>query len=436
MSPRSPGGPGQRARPHACPDTRAHARRRGTQRRHPTAPHPHPGRVNGSAGRSPASQRIRAGQRRFGGRVDPLTPGSRASRARARGNKTHRHPAPCKAAEGRSRHPSTPRSHSTRVNPDNQPPDHTPPAPPPGPGPGPGTAEPTPTPTHPGNDPQVPDSLAGAAFAAWGDGSYGPAIFGSGASKLGGSVVAPLFALARGYRTLTQPDLRDLIADNGFHAMSVPAKQLRAAVGDRDALLMPWYTPTDVATYWAQPGLQDPDQWYDTRPSALQYRPHPANVVTDSRGKKAKYQNLAGQQTVMGRPPRHPSHLGHRRHPYPAGHRRPAEGRLGDHRLPTRVRRHRHRPDPRQRRGRAAGPQPHGPPTRAGRPGATVSCSCPSVGSACGGRTPNGHPCAPKATTCGSRSTATSPPRRKSGSRPRTCSGSSPPRAAPPCCWT
>lgn len=138
----------------------------------------------------------------------------------------------------------------------------------------------------------IPDSLAASSFGQWGDSSYGPTLSGSGASKLGQSVVAPVVACARGYLTMTRDTVRDVMKANVISPQSTAGKQLVRGVGDMDALLMPWFAPEYVTEYWRNGFIV---------PSSVQYRPHPANVAVDPKtGKIRKYENLAGQQLVLG----------------------------------------------------------------------------------------------------------------------------------------
>lgn len=128
---------------------------------------------------------------------------------------------------------------------------------------------------------------------------YGP-IFGSGAEKLAESAVAPLVALAHGCQTITPDDVKSVIADLGVAPNSNPAMQVRSAVGDRDAMLMRWFSPEDVIE-------QSKASDYLVRASSFQVRPHPANVRTNERGKKRKYENLVGQLLTFGIHPATPA---------------------------------------------------------------------------------------------------------------------------------
>ena len=138
----------------------------------------------------------------------------------------------------------------------------------------------------------TPDSLDGLAPARWAPEQYHP-IVGSGADKLADSAVAPLVAYARGMRTIGPADVKARIADLGFTPNSVAARQVRAAVGVEEALEMPWWRLDDVADLIRYGGAG--------RPSAVQLRPHPANMRVDERnGKKRKYENLHSQPSVIG----------------------------------------------------------------------------------------------------------------------------------------
>lgn len=137
----------------------------------------------------------------------------------------------------------------------------------------------------------APDTLADTPFGQWNTDSYGPTITGSGATKLAASIVSPLVATARGYTTLTRDNVKNTLRTYGLATQSIAGRQVLRGVGDRDALLMPWFKPDDVVQI-----IRDGD----ASPSSVQYRPHPANAATDPNGKKRKYENLSGQALVLG----------------------------------------------------------------------------------------------------------------------------------------
>ena len=128
--------------------------------------------------------------------------------------------------------------------------------------------------------------------------TYGP-ITGSGAEKLADSGVAPLVAVAHGFQSISPDDIKNVCDMLGFATNSTQGRQVRAATGDRDAMLMRWFSPQDV--------VEQSKASYAVPPSSVQVRPHPANVRTDSSGKKRKYDNIAGQDLVFGIHPATPA---------------------------------------------------------------------------------------------------------------------------------
>lgn len=152
----------------------------------------------------------------------------------------------------------------------------------------------------------IPDDLSDFQSSNWTEASYGDTITGSGAAKLASSAVAPLVAYARGYYSLLPDGVRDFVSKQwNKGTASAEGRQVTNAVGDRDALVMPWFTPDDV--------IEQSHADYDIMPSAIQYRPHPANVQADENGKKRKYVNVKGQSLVFDMHPATPSKmiLGH-----------------------------------------------------------------------------------------------------------------------------
>ena len=132
----------------------------------------------------------------------------------------------------------------------------------------------------------------------WTSADY-PFAAGSGADKLVSSGVAPLVALARGMRSLTKADVKDECKRNGWAMNSAPAKQLTRAVGETDALFMPWFTPEQVKLM---------DETHRTvLPGSVQLRPDPVNVQIDANSNKArKYENVQGMPLVIGPHPATP----------------------------------------------------------------------------------------------------------------------------------
>lgn len=134
------------------------------------------------------------------------------------------------------------------------------------------------------------------AVTTWTEVDY-PFAAGSGAIKLAQSAVAPLVAHARGYRKVTKDGLKALYSAQGWHAASDPAKQARRAVGDSDAMWMPWWT-ADLAVEMARKGVE-------YAAASAQLRPAPENVVIDN-NRPRKYVNIAGQATIIGLHPAFP----------------------------------------------------------------------------------------------------------------------------------
>lgn len=125
-----------------------------------------------------------------------------------------------------------------------------------------------------------------------------PYAAGSGAEKLAASGVAPLVGLARGMRTVTPDDAKAILAEHGMAPHSVQGKQVRAAIGETDALWMPWFTPADVVA------IANGDVVHTSAP---QLRPDPANVVRARNGKPMKYVNLYDVPLVIGPHPATPA---------------------------------------------------------------------------------------------------------------------------------
>lgn len=116
---------------------------------------------------------------------------------------------------------------------------------------------------------------------------------GSGAAKLADSQVAPLVAAARGYATLTPDTYKKWARDHGISLNTTPGRQLRTDVETGDAMLMPWFKADEVHQQGG-PGSF----------SAIQLRP--AQPVVGKDGKPRKYDNLAGQGSVLGLHPATP----------------------------------------------------------------------------------------------------------------------------------
>lgn len=109
---------------------------------------------------------------------------------------------------------------------------------------------------------------------------------GTGATKLSDSQVAPLVAAARGYATITPDTVRDFAGKNGISLSSSPGRQLKTNVETGDAMLMPWFVADDVGRVGSTGKF-----------TSLQLRP--ASPVVDKDGRTRKYDNLAGQASVL-----------------------------------------------------------------------------------------------------------------------------------------
>lgn len=127
-----------------------------------------------------------------------------------------------------------------------------------------------------------------------------PFAAGSGATKLAESAIAPLVAHARGTRSLTPGEVRGFLDENDIRSNSSRGKQIRRSVGGTDAMVMPWYHPSQI------------DKMQKTRTLAPAYttqlRPNPVNLVPDpDTGKVAKYVNLAGEILIISQHPSTPA---------------------------------------------------------------------------------------------------------------------------------
>lgn len=147
----------------------------------------------------------------------------------------------------------------------------------------------------------VPDSLAGSVLdLMWTPADYAPAISGSGAMKLASSAVAPLVAIAHGYKTIVEEDLKELFRLKAIAPTGTHARQIRGAVGGAgdDALLMPWFSASTIGNAAEQRRLFGGEE-PDLAEVSLQLRPARPRV-NEKTGKAVKYELLAGQQTPLG----------------------------------------------------------------------------------------------------------------------------------------
>jgi hypothetical protein len=139
--------------------------------------------------------------------------------------------------------------------------------------------------------------------------AYEPLLAGSGAEKMRSSAVAPLVAIAHGYRTVTKPTMREVAQEFSLGQLnSKHGRQLADNVGLYDAMIMPWYSPDVVnqAHRRRSAGTADPASW---RPShtSLQIRPHELSGRRNADGDRLKYDIFAGQRSTIGIHPATPN---------------------------------------------------------------------------------------------------------------------------------
>ncbi|MFB0835706.1 hypothetical protein ACX8Z9_04690 [Arthrobacter halodurans] len=137
------------------------------------------------------------------------------------------------------------------------------------------------------------DAAADVPAPVWGEDAYGYIAPGSGAKKLAASAVAPVVAAARGYRTATPATLKAEAEALGTKLNAVRGRQLKTAVTDGDAMVMPWYSISTVA------------EGGDLVAESYQLRPAVAPV--NAKGKTQKYMNPADLPTVLGVHPATPA---------------------------------------------------------------------------------------------------------------------------------
>lgn len=153
--------------------------------------------------------------------------------------------------------------------------------------------------------PRVPDSPEGLGpHPTWQPEQYEPSIFASGAEKLADSAVAPLVAVARGYRTVTSETVKGAVVDYGFGDVnSREGRQVRRIVGSSDAMFMQWYRTDDVVTAHRareRARARGIDTPVSPRSASLQLRPNPANARVNDRGKPVKYELVTGSVSSIG----------------------------------------------------------------------------------------------------------------------------------------
>lgn len=156
---------------------------------------------------------------------------------------------------------------------------------------------------EPRSDVEAPDDLAaGGIQLTWSSADYGSAISGSGAAKLMESEVAPLVAVAAAFKTIVPDTVKAACLEYGLgDARSTAAKMLVSSVGDRDAMMMPWFSFDDVMeTNHRRRNLSN----VEPEPSTTQWRP--AKPQIGKSGKTLKYVIAGGQQTSIGLHPATP----------------------------------------------------------------------------------------------------------------------------------
>lgn len=129
----------------------------------------------------------------------------------------------------------------------------------------------------------------------WTAQDYAPFIRGDGARKLADSGIAPLVAVARGYRTFENENLKEtlqFLGLNGNQAWGRRLKQLTPT--GEDVLYLPWFNIQRVI----ERGIAATASARQVRPSAPDSDP--------TTGKVKKYEFLSGQQTVLDAHPSTP----------------------------------------------------------------------------------------------------------------------------------
>jgi hypothetical protein len=133
----------------------------------------------------------------------------------------------------------------------------------------------------------------------WTAAAYAPMVTGSGAEKLASSGVAPLVAAARGYETVDQPQVADFAKHHNLGpSNSKRHSQVMQAARRADVLVLHWYRADDVANSRNE-GKYPSSTAIQMRPSAPREDP-----LT---GKKVKYENLTGSESVIDTNPGTPA---------------------------------------------------------------------------------------------------------------------------------
>lgn len=139
-------------------------------------------------------------------------------------------------------------------------------------------------------------------LAHWAESDYPTVMAGTTAKKLASSAVAPLVALARGYKSGTEAGAKREAIGLGLRTdgRNRQFKRFMQAIDGDGVMLMPWYSIIDVVS--AERAGSDPG-------SAIgQFRPHTPMVdVEDGHGKARKYEGPGGKSLPMDIHPAFPS---------------------------------------------------------------------------------------------------------------------------------
>jgi len=121
----------------------------------------------------------------------------------------------------------------------------------------------------------------------WTASDYYPVVRDEGARKLASSGVAPLIAVARGYRTIDNANLKESLSALALTGTQSWGRRIKQMTPEgEDVLLLPWYNAAQVL-----------ERGQEARVASRQLRP--SSPLTNSEGKLAKYEFLAGQSTVL-----------------------------------------------------------------------------------------------------------------------------------------
>lgn len=121
----------------------------------------------------------------------------------------------------------------------------------------------------------------------WTASDYYPVIRDEGARKLAASGIAPLIAVARGYRTIDSANLKEslqTLALTGTQSWGLRIKRMTPE--GEDVLLLPWYNAAQVF-----------ERGVEAKVASRQLRP--SAPLMNAQGKLAKYEFLAGVSTVL-----------------------------------------------------------------------------------------------------------------------------------------